>query len=775
MRAVRPHFLYLLNTLGLLASLAGGLLLHKFWVDLGLPQVPSGHPQAELVRPGGLSLFFTLLFPCTEFLGTLVLTLLTVLLPDWREEPRRRLVLSGLYWDAATYLVLPVAVVAVSLWTWLGNGFFALGLLFFVLLPAKAAVIGRLVWRGFLAPSAENPEPAFGARQKFAVFLLAALVFSLAAAWYTQAASSASDEVGYLLLADSLTQGEGLDVGKAVERRDYLAFYWGRWSEHLAMSSETMGTMIYPYLIAPFYALGGRLGVLVFQGWLAALLLVQVLAWLRSRQVARGPAAAAAALTVTAAPVLLLSQQAYPDLAGALIFVVGLRALTWQERRIWAGLVAVLFLAGFLALLKFRLAPLAVGLGLTAVYQTLEAGWSRRTAWLAVGGLILLAVAGAWLIPESWLPGFVANQKATVSEIWKMRGDWWYPFWVFFLGLSLDQQFGLFLAAPVFILALAGVPAALRKDPRGTAHFLVPAGLFLLVLCLLRWPKWYGGFAVPARFLVAFLPATALGLAPVLAALGRPWWRLAAWLPGFLGLFYVWLLNLLPHLRFSRAVGVNHVVAKLQEQLGLDLHHLLPSTFSDSPALLPWLGAVAGLLGFYGALAWRPPTRPAREAGTRTLPLEILCLGLLLALGASLVLGGGALFPPRFLEAEQMESNQAPLWVDHAYQVSLRGRSLAPESQVRGRLYFPGGEARLLIRADSNASGLIEVLVDGHSLVQVPFSKDDRRATAAMGPVEAGNHTLTIIWHSLPKPPGQEAFLLLDRVELLDRGPTLSR
>ena len=77
-------------------------------------------------------------------------------------------------------------------------------------------------------------------------------------------------------------------------------------------------------------------------------------------------------------------------------------------------------------------------------------------------------------------------------------------------GLFLDEEFGLLVYAPVFVLALAGFPTLLRKSRREALALL---GLFLAAsLTAAAWPMWRGGFNPPGRFLVPIVPALAVGI-----------------------------------------------------------------------------------------------------------------------------------------------------------------------------------------------------------------------------------------------------------------------
>ncbi len=78
-------------------------------------------------------------------------------------------------------------------------------------------------------------------------------------------------------------------------------------------------------------------------------------------------------------------------------------------------------------------------------------------------------------------------------------------------GLFLDQEFGLLVYAPVFVLAVPGLLRLARKNVREAVVAL--ALVLAVVLTAGSWDMWRGGFNPPARFLVPLLPVLAAAVA----------------------------------------------------------------------------------------------------------------------------------------------------------------------------------------------------------------------------------------------------------------------
>ncbi len=758
--------------LGLLTSGLGSVLIWLMWAHLGLADRAQEGALAAVARPEGLRLFVSLAPALAVWLPSLVLDLLIFLWPGSRTEARP--VRRALRLDAYSYLTLPAFLTLPLVWRELGNGLAALGLAYLGLAAAKGGLLIWVLWRGFLSQGVE-PGEGLGPRRQMAVCLVGLALLGPLAGWSHQALSSASDEVGYLLLAHSLARHATSDVTQAARDQEYLSFYWARWSPELAFSAQSAGG-VFPWLIAPAYWLGGRLGVLLFLAAILALTAGQLLAWLSECRLRPGPAAAATGLTLLSAPVLLISQQVFPDTVGMLLLMVGLRLLLRLEDAPWRRGVGLVVCAVLMVAVKGRLAPLAGGLLLLGGCQLL----ARRLGWGVVAalaaGLVLAAGVMALWLPREWWPGWVWSQVDILRWNLERAGHPLQPALILLRGLALDQTFGLLVVAPVFVLALAGVPAGLRFRLRPALQVLVPLLIYLAVLCYTRWFQWYGGFAGPARFLAAALPPLALFLGLALSALERPWLRLLACLPASLTLLYSWLTCLVAQARYSPPLGVNPLLRGLQDNLGLDLHHLLPSTFTRSPALKPWTLALAVMVAGLAWFTWRrlareqapaAPDRPAVSTGPPPAAfsgteLSALALALLLLLAAGL--GAARLWPPTFVEGEQMRISGGSLYVEYAYPNTVRGAVLMDGGRLQGRLFFPGGEAGLVVVGKPGQTGYITIILDGAMTYRQEWWTTHPNRMILLGPVVRGQHSLELYWSACPE---RKCAALVDRLEVV--------
>ncbi len=764
---IAPRTLLLFLAVGVAAALVCSSLLNLLWVHQGLPDKPTLGALAQAARPEGLQLFVSLALPASVVLPSLAMVLLILLIPLERRSMAQPAIREGLRQEAVSYLVLPVMVLLPVIWRELGNGFLATGIIFLGTLSFKAAVLFRFLWKAHLSPLPGKSE-ALSARAQVVVFIAAWVVLGLAAGWLNQAVSCTNEEAGWLLEAEAMRRGPGFLGSQQAQAQAAAGFYWDSSAEGIlpAISQDS----VFALFLSPLLAVGGRLGVLIAFAALMALMACQMLAWLDETGVARKPAAAATALLVLSAPVWVAGQQVLPDVPAMLLFVLGLRLLTRMDRHALAAGLGVVAVAGMLGWLKLRMAALGGGLLACAGVDLLWRRWGWRGAFISFFALCCLAAAAIWLVPQAWWPkaivfswGEILAEMQGAPSLWRAAGHAW-------AGLFLDQTYGVFIAAPILLLALAGLPACLALRPRAALLALTPAILYFAAVCLIRWHLWYGGQAGPGRLIAVVLPALALPLAMALSGLRKPWWRLWALIPLVLSLSYTWLITLVPIWRYSLPTGVNPLVASLEEALGLFLRQLLPSLLTPTLVLVPWLVGSAALFLLWAIPVWRYTGRddypPERDLSRH----EVLALVLICG---ALVMGGlawGALAHVTSIEAEGMRSLKARPWALGHGPGAVRGQSLSDGGNLSCRLYFAGGDADVKLVGKPKAVGRVSLSLDGR-LFEQPWPVDQDSALVELGPVKQGVHNITVSWASCLE---RECDLNLDRVEVRQAAPQAS-
>jgi hypothetical protein len=416
-------------------------------------------------------------------------------------------VLGAPSWAGA---LLALGALAVATWVLgLGAGRWWLGIAPVVALvalgvrvPGVAALTGPpllvLVIAG-LALAAVEAAP----RGAAAAFLpLIAIVYGVAAARVQAQVGPEGDEPHYLMVADSLLRDHDLSLERDYAEGRYLSFHPGPLAPHYRVRGR--GGEIYSLhavglslLILPAYALGSYAGASYFMALLAVWLAAEIRALLRAWT---GEGASLAAWIVALSPPLVhYAGLVFTEVPAALIVAIALRK--GKETASARGALLTGAALAFLPWLNVRYAILtaillAFALGARPAARVVRAWVAPSLASAALLALFHFHLYGFFdprrvygRNPEFALHGLVTGLP----------------------GLLFDQEFGLLVYAPVFVLAAAGLVSLWRRSRRLALAVLV---LVLSVVTVAgAWPMWRGGFNPPARFLLPIVPALALALA----------------------------------------------------------------------------------------------------------------------------------------------------------------------------------------------------------------------------------------------------------------------
>jgi len=350
------------------------------------------------------------------------------------------------------------------------------------------------------------------------------------------------DEPHYLLAAHSLVTDLDSDLANNYDQFDYLSFYFSK-DIVRQVRTNAAGQQILshslglPLLIAPAYALGGRFGVLLFQAVINGLLAMFTFKLTTELVHDEKAAAWATGFVILTPPVMLYQYLVYPELAGALFAIIALYYTIVRQKPTAGVMVLVLISLAFLPWLNRRFVPLAILLAILVF-------WSWRRPRLsdsvpAVAGLVVTLISVGFLLWFNYQLGEaiqVGDFTAPASTVilWRrlFRGVGW----------LLDQQRGLFIYAPVYILAIWGIPVLIHRINKNSEFRR--AWFVVLPFCLsLGVTVVAGGYFIAwelgPRFLVVALPA----LAPLIALAWHSYGRSIIWRTFAVFLFVVSLIN----------------------------------------------------------------------------------------------------------------------------------------------------------------------------------------------------------------------------------------
>jgi hypothetical protein len=414
----------------------------------------------------------------------------------WRVRPRAGDLWLGLAVVPALWLVVPRSAAAGAL-----SG-----------PPLFAAALAGLFAAGL------DPERV---RRFFVPVIL--VVYLVVAVRVQKQVGPQGDEPHYLMVADSLLRDGDLSLESDYRAGRYRAFFAGPLEPHFRVRGRhgevySLHALGLSLLVLPAYAAFGYRGVSCFMALLAVLTAVAVRRLLR-RVLGDEPGVERAAWIVALSPPLIhYSGLVFTEVPAALIaawvLAEGLEAGETSGPRAALRGAAL----AFLPWLNVRYAILAAVLG---IYWLCARPRARAAAAFAAPAVASLAALGLY---HYVLYGFFDPRRVYGREpelALATLGDG-------LPGLLLDQEFGLFVYAPVLVLAVPGLITLVRRR-RGVG--LAAAALVIAAAAVAgSWPMWRGGFNPPARFLVPVLPALALGAA---AWLGDRRWAGAAMLAGW--------------------------------------------------------------------------------------------------------------------------------------------------------------------------------------------------------------------------------------------------
>lgn len=435
---------------------------------------------------------------------------------------------------------------------------------------------------------------------QFLVFLVSLVVYvwmadnSIAKVYYPT-----GDEPYYLVMAHSLINDHDLELTNEFAERVYWDYYPGElyprhesitvrpglWSKHAA----GVAVLIVPGYLGETWR-GGALTICL----LAALLAANV--YLLGSEVSGRKALGFAAwlLLCFTNPIASYAPLIFPAIPGALFTVYSYRQI--RLGKVPADLprtLAVSACIGALPWLNAQMVPISAGLFLYALAKAgpaqptsgslpeRAAEWlrywvGRGWTWLAfLAPVAVLAIAdmGYYLyLYDSIVPNWQdhAGSSGLAGTI------------VGFFGMFFDQQWGLIVHAPIYLLAFSGLLLMWRKA-RHELAWLAMIGLpyFLLII---NYKQWWGEWCPPARYVVPLMPLMAVPLVRALPALRRRSYLLLvlAIAATSYGVTAAYIHK--PRLLYNHPTGGSNLLLWLAEQGWPDLTGVVPTYFIEEAA-----------------------------------------------------------------------------------------------------------------------------------------------------------------------------------------------
>jgi hypothetical protein len=463
-------------------------------------------------------------------------------------------------------------------------------------------------------------------------------------------------------------------------------------------------------------------------------------------------------------PVFLFVSQLYPEIPAAALVAWAIRLIRRLPARSSATVLGLALALLGLVLLKGRYAGAAVPL---LVWALIRLRRSRLlVAGLAVSGLVAAAL---WALDEHF--GGLIYRLHYQAAGWP---DPRHPADIgrAMLGLLVDQEFGILPSAPVYVLAIVGIPVALRKDPQAPALL----GVLAVAVAPLLSPSWFGGFSSPARYLVVVVPILAVFIAWPLTLDRQRWLQACALAAWWASLALSLLLTVRPMLRYNRGTGETRWMGGLATRTGLDLPRFLPSLFSPSPeshwALLGLAAALAAGALFAERAARRreaPPADP--RAGASPIGALAIIVG-----GAAALILAAMLVPTARVKGEAMTIEGRGARFEGSEELPVRMWVMQSPGRLSKVIRLPPGPIVLRVVAGGYSTDaeapLLSVFLDGREVGAVRIGTGDHTWRIASYEIRAvvsgGHHLLRLECLNAfdDRRHGRGRYLGVDRVEI---------
>ena len=400
------------------------------------------------------------------------------------------------------------------------------------------------------------------------------------------------DEPHYLLITESLLRDGDLAVANNYREEHYASFYRGKIGPHLAAgTSYSVHGIGLPLLLLPGYALFGLTGVLLTEALLSAIILHGIFRIVRTSLKSANAGLLAVLAFGCTVPGLFLSVSAYPELPATLVVVLVVARLVRAGPEVSWRVFAWSSLVGCLPFFHLKFIPLALVLWVAIAHR-----WGRRNTIMLGAGVLVSALA---LLGFFYLTSGSIDPTATYGRqrIFLDRIP------IGLLGLFFDQEFGLLITSPVYLLGLCGLVALSRRHP--FLGIVTTATLAAVSIPGAAHPLWSGGNSPPARFLFPALPLLAVAAAAYVATPGARF-GLGSWRRSLfaLSITLAGAMLILPGqpLYLNARDGTGRIWEALSSSW--DVTAYLPSVVRGDPRSLLWSAAASVFISFALAMDW---------------------------------------------------------------------------------------------------------------------------------------------------------------------------
>src|SRR5438105_5264143 len=439
--------------------------------------------------------------------------------------------------------------------------------------------------------------------QKYHTLLLAAIcsiLFFTTSYIYVQllATPSSGDEPHFLIISQTLLKYHSLNVMLDYQHGDYRVFYPLYIAPHVAYNARGQLLPLHniggPVLwLLPYY-FWGRLGAVLFISLLSVLIILNIYKFLLTMHISQRYAFIVSLAYAVASPLYIYSHLTFIEPIGAFICIYVFRKIFQKEMRVSEIIISSILL-GILPWIHIRFALFEMILFFSLLYKIYATNRLNNFKYYLyyIAPITILFIALEVYNYQIW-----GTLNPAVNEVNDIHGGST-PFAVLpfagILGVFFDQEHGLFVNFPVFMLLLTGmVLAARRKFLRYNLLMLLLSIPYILLFTSFK--DWAGGWCPPARFILVLLPLSSFYLAYTLEQINSILSGLILGITMLYGCIYN-ILSVMPFLSsFNGGEGRNRALLRIQV-FNHRLTDFLPSLFLPNQTRLfgAWIGLCISL------------------------------------------------------------------------------------------------------------------------------------------------------------------------------------
>jgi len=560
-------------------------------------------------------------------------------------------------WDWISYGLIPIFILLMIGGKVTGHWRLPLAGFYISILFYKVILLIITFYSGFII---NHDASEFSENYQFPsllFFLIPLLLYIFVGVYLNIAVSTSSDEPFYLLSVHSLSADGDLDTKNNIEQGDYKKFYWGRPYPSSWLSPKFLGFSVFLYpgyallsKLLPNYPLAGRLGAILIMALFGALLSMEVYRLCRDLNISRPASFWAWIIVAMFPPVLIFSNQIFPEIPNLFLTVIGIRLILRMNKRPLSGILIIYCVAIIMVFIKTRYLPISIGL---IIWST--ARFVRYRPYVSLLFIAGVLIVGRFIFLDFSIKPYLFQQYENLAMVRSLMLNWAPYMFVAAIGILADQQFGLFFYNPHMTLTLVGILFLMPRLRIVSAWLLGIAIFFLIVMAKFQEVQWNGGSnPTVTRYVLPIIPL----LIPFVAEVFDQCRGKVLAVTNTIWLFWsgsiAFILCLIPLWRYTIADGRSKIIQVLGHFLGLDLARFFPSLIV--PTLWTWivLGVwLLALLIYAIYCKWsRSPSNPGWGKGSVIIgpfSLGALILGLMIVW-----VGAAAIVPTSSIEAEAM-------------------------------------------------------------------------------------------------------------------------